>query len=328
MYVYVYVCRYCSAVPDTHYNRDTALISATFKESEFLQDPACSGALENNFIGYEPEYGGDSFHIDLDVQSLVIAMAVNLGFLSLETLDYAENFNLEIAVPIPGSKRNVTYLLNGYYDLRYTSMTPILCMQNVTIAPPPFLTVLCVLVFQGSSEEFIGLPIFHHGGVNTGTGFYPCNCSLTSQYSSSLCNEFNLMSGFIVYNRGATSLLKEDLVRVYTLAITAHSGYKNFNDAMSPALFLAEGIITGVVTTPDVGMVRKALSPCTVNYTSPTNPHLVSGTFNCSLVIFQSLDHITHHITENHYQLHQGSCRDTFTIPADKWFRTFIHMTA
>lgn len=293
------------------------MISATFKESDFVRDPACAGALTEYFTGYEAEYNGGNFHIDLDAQSLVIAMAVNLGYLSLDALDFAETINKEISVPIPGSTKNVTYLLNGYYDLRYTSMTPILCMKNITIAPPPFLTVLCALVFKGS-EEFIGLPLFNHGGVNTGTEILPCNCSVQPS-SSSQCDEFNLMSGFIVYNIEDSSLLQaEDLLRLYSLAITAHSGYKNFNDAMGPALLLAEGIITEVVP-PDNRAVRNALSPCTVNYTSPINPQLVSGMFNCTLVVFQSLDHISHHISDHHFQLHHGSCRESFRIPPDKW---------
>lgn len=310
-------------VPDTSYDRQAAVIKATFNFPQFREEPACSGALMGSFTDYEPDYSHDDFHFNLDAQSLVIAMAVNLGYLHLEELEFASRLDLRIETPIPGSKRNATYVINGYYDLRYTSMTPILCVQNLTAVPPPYPTELCVLVLAGVQQKYVGLPLLTHGGFNAGSKFYPCDCSDISLSSSTECNEFNFLSGYMVFNHNFTSNgLESELLQVFLHLITAYGSYKEFNDAMAPALLLVEGIITRV-ETPDQGAALNALSPCAVNYTTSDNPFHASGTFYCSVVMFQSWDHIDHRVSENHFQLPNGSCRDTFTIPTENWFDLF-----
>ena len=313
--------RFCSAVPDTTYDRQAAVITATFNYPEFEKDPACFGALPETFLDYDSDYSHGDLHLTMDAQSLVIAMAVNLGYLHLEVLEFASRIDVKVDIPIPKSKRNATYIMNGYYDLRYTSMTPILCMQNATEVPLPYPTELCALVLSGAERKHVGLPLLTHGGVNTGSKIYPCNCSQgVGQSLPSECNEFNFLSGFIVLNQNTTSteLQSSDFLQMLMHLITAYGSYEDFNDAMAPALLLAEGVITHVAN-PDLGEVLNVLSPCSMNYTTADNPFQSSGMFYCSLVMFQSWDRMDQRVSENNYQLRNGSCKDSFTIPLKSW---------
>lgn len=55
-----------------------------------MSDPVCSGAFDPGLLGWDKNFDGYNFTLGMDVQSFSIAMAVNLGFIYLDTLEIAQ----------------------------------------------------------------------------------------------------------------------------------------------------------------------------------------------------------------------------------------------
>ena len=277
-----------------------------------MSDPVCIGAFDPGLLGWDKNFDGYNFSLGMDVQSFTIAMAVNLGYISLDTLEIAQTFNWQFTTP---TSANSTYEANLYYDLRYPSMKLILCVRNITAIPEGVITFLCVLQLN---EIFLGLPIFTSSSMYSQEkgGFVPCNCSQIETDSNlrQNCDMFDFLSGYLFYNIYDPSASAQDNLGnqlwAFVTALDKYPSYADFNNALLAALQLTSVFISGVVDYNLVPqyVIEYVLSPC-----------FVFGEYGCSLIMFQSYDYINNQVSEFHYQLYYGSCRDSFSIHSDKW---------
>lgn len=138
---------------------------------------SCSAAFSEYWVGGGQSFDGKLFTLNFDMQSFVIAMAVNLGYISLDALETAHTEYGPILVLTDHAYiQNVT---SQYYDLRYASMFPVMCIGNLTRASTKYMTPLCMLEI---SLTFIlyAVPIFNSGGILSGdsrVGYTSCSCS-------------------------------------------------------------------------------------------------------------------------------------------------------
>ena len=290
-----------------------------------MADPVCNYAFNPESMGWNQNFDGYNFTLGLDVQSFVIAMSVNLGYISLDSLEIAQNLDWQFTTPAAhddaaANNMTSTYEANFYYDMRYPTMKLILCLRNTTAVSGRMMTALCVLQLN---EIILGLPIFNSNGMFSAEQgwFVPCNCSVIETDSSlrGYCDSFNFLSGYLFYNiynpaDSAHDNLGSQLF-VFATVITKYPGYAEFNNAMQDAMQLMSILIAGAVDYSFIPqyLIEYFLWPCFV---------LDTG---CSLVMFQSYDYINKQVSEYHYQLSNGSCSDSFSIPTDKWSAPCSH---
>ena len=122
------------------------MIRGTFNFGDFFGDTNCSEALDYSWVAASEAFGEKTFTLNFDMQSFAVAMAVNLGYLSLDTLETAQTqYDPIVVLTDHTDTPNVTYSMSQYFDLRYASMAPIMCIRNLTHAPPNYMTELCML---------------------------------------------------------------------------------------------------------------------------------------------------------------------------------------
>ena len=281
-------------------------------------------------MGWNRNFDGYNFTLGLDVQSFVIAMAVNLGYFSLDTLEIANDLGWTFATPASANESSYSYEANFYYDSRYPSMNLILCLRNVTVVPKGMMTTLCLLQIN---QIIFGLPIFTSHGLwsDQQLGPIPCNCSLieADSYLREACDLFSLLSGYVIFETYDESLSDFDntasQLYAYYLLVSKYSSYANLNDAMRDALEVAAAF-TAEVEYDDYALIMQYLLP---NYILA--PCYISNDYNttCSIVMFLSHDFINNQVSEFHYQLRNGACSDTLSISRDKWllarYYSFFH---
>ena len=212
------------------------MIQGTFNFGDFFGDTNCSAALDYSWVAASEAFGEKTFNLNFDMQSFAVAMAVNLGYLSLDTLETAQTqYDPIVVLTDHTDTPNVTYSMSQYFDLRYASMNPIMCIRNLTHAPPNYMTELCMLELP-LTWILYAVPIFNSGGILSGGdryGYSGCSCSQDNLFDDN-CNSFNLMSGLIFYNNDL--FYAGDLFAMYLKVIGEYSSYYAFNEAMSPAM--------------------------------------------------------------------------------------------
>ena len=286
--------------------------------------------MDPGLMGWNRNFDGYNFTLGLDVQSFVIAMAVNLGYFSLDTLEIAYDLAWTFATPTSANESSNSYEANFYYDSRYPSMNLILCLRNVTVVSKGSMTTLCLLQIN---QIIFGLPILTSHGLwsDQQLGPIPCNCSLIEADSNlrEACDLFSLLSGYVIFETYDESLSDYDNVGnqlyAYYLLVDKYSSYADLNDAMRDALEVAAAFTTEV-EYEDYAWIMQYLIP---NYILA--PCYISNDYNttCSIVMFLSHDFINNQVSEFHYQLRNGACSDTLSIPRDKWllarYYSFFH---
>lgn len=183
----------CPVVPTAAFVPSTGTLSASFDISSY--STSCNSTLAADALGYDSVLDGDRMLLEMDVRSMITAMAVNIALVDLDLLEL-----------IPGSQYSIDQTtFERYYDPRYPEMNPISCVRNGT--------AVCVLPIGHTH----GLPFFLHKGINRN---YPtiCNCTTLAGALDSPehdCNLFHFISGVVLFNsRTATRLLQ--LVSQYT----------------------------------------------------------------------------------------------------------------
>jgi len=231
-------------------------------------------------------------------------MAVNLGIISIDDLELAQQYGLIISYEYDDfGFFNLEG--NSYFDIRYNTMSPIFCLRNTTAMPPDiFIQALCFLTISSTA---LALPIFNPG--------IPCNCSSPTNYYN--CSSFDLLAGYIIYD---VNLLSSDIsvtlkysVELLSNAVLSHSSYAAFNDAaftiFSATSKVALRVANEYLYTQEF-LIESFINLCYL----PDHDGAV-----CSIVLFQSLDFVSRQVSAYHYPLKEGSCADSFTVPHDTW---------
>jgi TRAP-type C4-dicarboxylate transport system permease small subunit len=288
---------YCTETGYSQYDQANGLIYATLNYTHFISSPVCEATAIPDSFGYSDVLDNNIFEIKLEVRAFMTAFAVNSGILDVTSLyrSGSDSYNFEFS--------NVSYVAGEYFDIRYSAMKPILCMYNTSVAPPGYLESLC-FYFIGST---VSLPVFNHFGLSSMNPVY-CSCS-NGNGKSGGCDSFNLMASLVYYptsvNAQNLEAAIEDQISLLLKALKKFPSYNEFNRQSFNATWGAASIAYGrqspaVKTT---SWIKNAFSFCDI------------GTNDCGLTVFHSVDLASQLVSVYKFQLSNGSCHDSFTIP-------------
>lgn len=131
----------CDIIPTTSFDPANGFMVQTYNASEYDLVPSCVRVSPPLNYGNRP-LGVNDYTISLDVRSFAVAMAVNLGILTVSDLQKAS------AAVIPITFNNVNYLIGQYFDVRAPLMQSIYCLTNASEIPAGTFGVrnLCLLL--------------------------------------------------------------------------------------------------------------------------------------------------------------------------------------
>ena len=307
---FLFVNRYCPVTGFTSYDKANGAISVTFDFNAYASNSICMAALSPYIFGYGPNYDKNNFPVELSVESFITATAVNLGVMSIDDLLLAQY--LDIYITLPTNQGNATYQLNEYFDVRYNTMTPIVCMRNVTPVPSSInITSLCVVNVAYSA---VVLPVFnHYGDGNSKVPAY-CDCK-NRQGRSANCDYFDFLSTYVVYNLSVSYHLDQTMLYLGT-AVAKAGSYREFSRLAYNASFAAAAIRNDyydpIMNTTE--WLRDAFQFCNIS-----GLHGVTSYPICSVMVFNSYDYISRQVSDYHYNLFNGSCSDTLSISSSNW---------
>ena len=288
------------------YDRANGDVSVILDYAEFASNDICMSALTPASFGYVAAYDDNEFTVSLRVDSFVIAMAVNLGIMGIDDLIIAQYLYKYIPLTIDG--KTFIYVMNEYFDIRFNTMAPILCISNVT-ALPSFVKIQ-QLCFVDISGRTLVLPVFnHYGDTNS---LVPDYCDCKTNGHSEQCNQFVLLSSYVVFN---TSTLEGNIKYLVT-AVSKWGNYDKFNRAAYNATFAAAAMANNrfdpILNTSS--WRRNAFQFCNISgYGGLKSVPL------CSVVVFNSFDFTSQQVSDYHFALRNGSCSNSFTIDEDLW---------
>jgi hypothetical protein len=279
--------------------------------TEFTLDTKCIAAVEPLKFGYFPTTDLNIFSIQLHAESFVVALGVNFGIVPFKTLRVVSKTLANFTYS------DVVYNIGEYFDVRYSSMQSLFCINNITAIPEgeKGLTQLCVLTI---GTTFV-LPVFNPYGQDIAKPDY-CTCNSKVGYTPA-CSEFNFLMGYVFYRTGVdidqisieqiavqiktntSSVLQKFGLFNLLETLLSFPNYQDFNIAAYNASFL-----TAVPEYAcDVNCLSEAFSFCKVNNNT------------CSMVAWNSADAMSNTVSPYKYQLVNGSCSDSMVIPADNW---------
>jgi hypothetical protein len=300
------------------YNPSTATITATTDVTLFSATPECVTAFHPATVGWIGSIDYTILSVDINMESLAVAMAVNLGILKVEYLDIAQLLN--IGLPVTTDDGTFPYILNKYFDIRFESMEPIYCCVNGTRVPVGYPTVICAISISGSS---LALPVFNpFGETSIETFLIACTCP-----SSEECQSFKFLSGYVFFDINLwdsdgdpLSYVVESIGLLGTVlfysAFENRSAYEVFNERMFYATKSVALLSTQLPGFEDIDLngVIKAIveTYCTATYQNVTR--------SCAIITFLSFSfELQNQVSTYHFTMPEGACTDTFTIPDSNW---------
>jgi hypothetical protein len=173
-------------------------------------------------------------------------------------------------------------------------------------------------------DELLGFPYFNHKGPS-GTEGYPaytpriCKCSDTTG-NSTACNEFNMISGFVLFD-------STDLEAIIEFAVTVKK-LGDLNEMVFNATYASLSFANG---QNDPSQRFYALTGYNSNTTTYQNYHYMGkpewrktayrfcGRGCLGLVAVNFFDTYSTAVNGDYHQVVNGSCRDTFTLNESAW---------
>eukprot|EP00981_Chlorochromonas_danica_P004840 scaffold967_cov173-Ochromonas_danica.AAC.51 len=296
----------CPVYALTEFDMANAVISTYLDYDAYMNESTCYNSLPPDQFGYVKTIDDGSFRLAINIETFTLAMSVNLGYVRISDLTEAstEKYYLQF--------HNTSYALGQYYDQRNLEMEPMWCVQNVTEVPSDMANIQHLCFY--SYSRAVGLPIMHHFGGDYNEPQY-CNCS-TPVGISTACNQFNLISGFVFYpiqnsrNESIDSLLLQQVGYDLQLLAKYNGDYRALlEDSYTASWTLAARVY---------GLQYPRYSTQSWYQTAFNFARIPSGV-NGSLLIFNSMDTISHLVSTYKYSLLNGSCADSFTIDASNW---------
>jgi len=161
----------CDEPLDASFNPSTAIATLKFDYESFLSRPKCWKALNRSSIqkfGYQPLLDGPTMSISFDMQTLAVALSVNIGINSLTNFD-----------GITGVRATfLNWSIRTYTSNRFPNMRPITCAVNPKLGDKDP-RALCIL----HTATVFMIPFFNHLNIPYGDAnlfsypFLPFNIS-------------------------------------------------------------------------------------------------------------------------------------------------------
>ena len=241
-----------------------------------MASAACTSIVDPNDFGYDSDMDGDNFYINIDVQTLMTALAINGNQVSLYSF-------VEV---VPGSTFTYNtaigdYTISSFFNTRFPNMDFATCVVDQGSDKPP----KCAMKFGNT----YALPVLNHIGAKSNVNEF-CDCT-TSVGNSEECNIFALIAGFIFFKGGSDESSRTSLISLLINQSLFQLNRDSYNISFDAAK-------------------KKHL------YKNDTHWRVSSYAFcsNCSIFVSYGRDTESYSVSENYYQLTHGSCNDSFSI--------------
>jgi hypothetical protein len=281
----------CNASSYSGFDGSTGKLITRFSHDSFMQYEACRVTVAPISFGYLEGANDGIFYASIDTSTLAVSMALNFGIMHFEQLTEITAFQTTYVYD------ETVYNVSWYYDNQFPAMDPLVCITNPIIKQ-------CIVRI---SSYFYALPIFNHLGSDTDQP-RKCNCNEKAnnpQYYG-ICDEFNFLAGFIVYN---TSVASPDLL--FALSEKFNYDFKLLNEYAYNASYWSS--------------YWGQSSPYSANLTEESYRELfefcnINGSY-CTIMTYSVFDNFEYSwaISDNYFQLFYGSCVDSFSVPWETW---------
>lgn len=85
----------CDSYSDSSYDLANAMNTGNYQYDDFMSNPKCNTTADAFVFGYYPELDGNNFQMEMDVRTMMDAMAVNYDILQLNGIDQVHGFEYE-----------------------------------------------------------------------------------------------------------------------------------------------------------------------------------------------------------------------------------------
>jgi hypothetical protein len=288
----------------TEFDTANAAIRTNLDFTVYSNDSTCMKSLPPYQFGFNTLTDNNDFELSLNVESFILSMAVNMGFLRLD--DLSRIFTVEY----PMYLQNTTYLLGEYFDNRNLEMIPIWCLYNATAIPSgkPNMQSLCFYLY----DTVVALPVFNHLGVSYNQPEY-CDCATVGK--SFECNAFNLLSGLVYFPLTISSsnileLLTNQIPELFEVLLLYDGDYSAFNNASYEASWTLAADIFGeqYPTYTTSSWYSNIFDFCKLSAVS-----------TCSMLVFNSQNFLSQSVSDYKFQLINGSCANSVLISGNDW---------
>ncbi len=272
----------CDTPMISGYDESTGILAMSFDVSLFKNNSICASALNESVLsdlGYNSQFTGDIFRLELDVQTLLTSYVLNTGLMNVS--DYT------LVSEIDG--------IRSYIDPRYPGMAFVYCINYID-------QVLCGIPIGNT----LGFPMFNDMGANPYDGEpIQCDCTNTSDTllygPGKACNYLNFFAGIMLWQEYTNN----SALPFYNFKISHGSNYIHAMQAMFNAVYATSvwGTIKNYSTNSS--FFENAFSPC--RYDNST----------CTIINFSLFNPYPargYSISDYYYQLLDGACKDSFSI--------------
>jgi hypothetical protein len=296
-------CYFDNVSYSSSYNSNNGRLALDYSYQQYINNPVCMKVTSPTTLGYISIADGDNFLIDLDVQSVLTAMSVNFGVLSMTDL---------VEIPDTLSRflyNGMNFSISTFYSPKSPSMQPLTCMENEGFNVSMPLSATNVFLCGSNFGQLYVVPIFNHAGSNYSVP-RPCDCQFADSYglnsSYAPCNLFNFISGFVFWNTELPTPIFEVLARV-------NFDYRKFNEMAFNASFIDS---YWGLSSPQYDELHSD------EYRAASYSFCNTSLGVCSMVLFSSFDgaQSTWSISDYYFLLQHGACRNTLTPSLENWY--------
>ena len=279
------------------YDFTSSTLSSAYFYHKFIVNPICMEAAIPQYFGFLPKLSSDSFQLRLDVRSIVTALAVNTGGLSMNNMNQISSTKTNF------SYKGVNYIAAQYYNQKFYGMDPIFCINATDVS---INNELCIILISGT---IYAIPFFNHAGQSPNLPV-PCDCStltpeeLMDEFNT--CNIFNFLSGVIYWNTPNYTTVIEQYLKVNGDLFT-------LNKQTYVASYISSYFGQTSVNTAELRSNQSlydAFEFCNI-----------PGFGYCSMATFTSFDETdpSWDVSEYYYQLNNGACRNSLLTTQSDW---------
>jgi uncharacterized membrane protein len=272
----------CVNISSSSYDQANGRMLLSYNINQFQIEPQCTNIVSPSLLGYSKYFNPSSLQISIDVRSMIVALAVNIGIISVKILQEVQGSTAYFTY------NGQVYNTSNYFDPQFPNMKPITCMTNPT---------RCIIQIN----QAIGIPVFNQIGTSLE---YPniCNCSQLHNLSSSsdeweMCNSFTFLTGVLFYNTSSP-------IPIFQLSM--NYSFEEINQLSYEPMFIGStfGLNSPYYSQMNAPENRsKAYSFCQSNEYG-----------SCSFITFTSYDESFPgwDISSYYYQLKYGACNASF----------------
>jgi hypothetical protein len=304
------VCDFASLF--TLYSQADSMLRAEINKRGLLamtSDDVCSAASTVNI--FTPSWGtrDNTYRFDLDVRSFSTAMAVNMGIIELSTLGWSRKAMSSITL------HGISYQVNEYFDTRYKTMTPILCINkalshaHLNSATNITNDDVCFLLHG----EGIFLPIFNHVGASLEIPT-ECRCDDDTK-NNDICNSFLLIPSLIFYKTDLATSTADKIIsstKQIKKLLELRRKYNDYVDLNQAGYNASASATIKYLGHNANGTLQSDWFAGAFDFCARQDEN--NNTEYCSLVTFASLNNENRRISLYQYELTAGHCVNSFSV--------------